>query len=123
MGSSFLAAMRSSDGRSIARALLLLLLASAFLSGLHGGPFASRAVAATALCLAGDGPALPLDNRGHDGLCCLAGCCMGGVDGLPDLVASILAPAAGEAWTPDADAGRTATASLPANARGPPVLL
>ncbi|MCB1488121.1 MAG: hypothetical protein KDJ88_11765 [Bauldia sp.] len=71
---SFLAAVRSRDGRSIARALAIALLFNLFAAGLHTGAMAAGEGSGLVLCLGSsdvDGHGAPLT---HWSDCCFTGC-------------------------------------------------
>ena len=72
--SNFLAVLRGPDGRSLARALAVLLLFGLFGAGVHAGAMAGDG-GYSVFCVAPRGdtaPALP-DHHGGDE-CCLTGC-------------------------------------------------
>lgn len=75
----FLAGFHGADGRSLARALALLLVVSGCFGALHSGRMAADAADGTVLCgangvrVAGPGePIMPLDA--DYGACCVLGC-------------------------------------------------
>jgi hypothetical protein len=71
MGRGFLDSLRGGDGRSLARALILLLFLSLFGSGLAAGAAAGGSLALCSADQAGD--ALPLNADRHAPDCCVAG--------------------------------------------------
>ena len=121
---SLFAKLRGSDGRSIGRALLLLVLVNALLAGLHTGALASQGPGAICTLAqpagGGGGPAphpdIPLP-------CCFAGCLVA-APALPP-AAAVLAPLVlvfiGRA--DPAVSAEPAPVPVPqASARGPPPL-
>jgi len=120
-GSTF-GRLRGEDGRSLARALIVLILVSLFAGGLNAGDAAASG--RTVICAAGDhGDAgVPDADRHH----LLADCCLAGVTplgmGLGTHAPAFAAPDAGTAAAPSpvpaADASATVT-GVPF-ARGPP---
>src|SRR5690606_10749231 len=76
MPRSFLAALRGSDGRSLARALAILVFVNALLAGLHGGMMAEAATGRTLItCSFAGGGHLPVGPvRDGERACCVLGC-------------------------------------------------
>jgi hypothetical protein len=76
-----LARMRNADGRSLARALAVLLFVNALIAGWHAG-FMAEAGPGTVICAYGaehgpaGSPAMP--HPGDEPLCCLVACHVGG---------------------------------------------
>ena len=71
---SFLAAARSRDGRSLARALAILLLFNLFAAGLHTGAMAAGEGSGLVLCLGSSGGGEPVAPISHRSDCCFTGC-------------------------------------------------
>ncbi len=118
---SLLARLRGEDGRSLARALVVLVLVSLFAGGLNAG--AAVADGRTVLCaaIASDNAGAPADVH------LLADCCLAGVMPLGTALATLPpepgAPDPVAASLPGRDAGMSA--AVPhfgrAAARGPPL--
>ena len=129
MPRSLLAILRGSDGRSLARALALLVLVNVVLAGLHGGVLAaSSADGAPVVCaLAGGGsaPASPADDQ-QQHACCLIGCVSSVITAVAP-AAPVIADVPLAVATPlpmPPQTGRTIAHLLeaPTGPRGPPVL-
>jgi len=123
MRTSLLAIFRTRDGRSLARAMALLVALHALVFGLDAGTMAGAARARTVLCTsdgAGSIPAAPAEHRDRD--CCLTGCTAPTVAALPPAIAI---PAPEGMPTAIAAAAVSAGPSRPltdAAPRGPPRL-
>lgn len=130
MLSTFLASFRGADGRSLARALAVLLVISGCLSAIHSGRMAEVSVGGTVVCgvngayIPVSGDSTPLFDQ-HHCICCTFGCGNAANCALPGAIARIAAT------TLAADAASLVhTAFLPAaknvlaaGPRGPPVLI
>ena len=124
---SFLAALRSRDGRSLARAMAILVTLNLFAAGLHSGAMAAPADGSGlfVLCAAassgpGD-PAAPVQD--HQRSCCFAGCQPAPValTAEPQTVCSVPGYHPVQAEAAAADTTFAGVFHSP-NARGPPVL-
>jgi hypothetical protein len=116
---SLFAALRGKDGRSLAWALIALVLLSVFVGGLNSGVAATTD---TALCLVDDvaGNAPPSDHD-HNPDCCILGASPFGASVAAVPPAAVLPPPmVALAW---AEAGAAAPETLTggASARGPPL--
>jgi hypothetical protein len=124
MRRSFLAILRSDEGRSLGRAIVALFILSAMLTGFHGVAFASPH-GPEVLCLSGgpDHGQMP-GSIAHEASCCLAGCGAPNVADVPAGQASLAMPVE-PGNRPDianATIPRVAVRTTPLP-RGPPVLI
>jgi hypothetical protein len=118
---SLFAALRGKDGRSLARALILLVLVSLFAGGLNAG--AAAATGDLVLCtvdIRDDGGQPPASR--HETDCCLAGATpLGlGLAAKPPLIV-LRAPDRFALPQPEAEGGPSSVWTLDATARGPPL--
>lgn len=129
MPRTFLAAFRGADGRSIGRALILLLFIAGSLSAFHAGRMAAGVAGDVVICAAGGdgavGPGHPTSPLTQDHcLCCALGCGGTVLASLDTVAAPTTADHSapqGPAFIP-ASAVRTTTRQLSTAPRGPPVL-
>ena len=112
MRTTLFQAFRTRDGRSLGRAMAVLLVLNALVLGFNGGVMAADAGLGISLCAASaeDG-GTPVAPPGHDRDCCLAGC---------PAAATAIAP--GAAVLPSPPLPRdTGTRAQPSEAPTPPV--
>jgi hypothetical protein len=80
MGTSLFALMRGADGRSLARALIVLLLANVVVGGFHLGAMAAAGDGAGVICTLASGAAASHDpaapQQDNDCPCCALGCAL-----------------------------------------------
>jgi len=117
---SLLASLRGEDGRSLARALVVLILVSLFAGGLNAGSAAAEG--RTVLCAAPveDDAGTPADHASGD--CCLAGVMPLGMGlATPPPALASPAPVAAPEARHAADAAVSPSFPGHATARGPPL--
>lgn len=125
MRKPLLALMRGEDGRSLARALIALLLLNLFVAGFHTGVQASAAPGAGVLCslmqtgATGD-PQAPASD--HQPPCCTIGCPSPAIAELPQAPVAAVAPlpAPDALFTLPVTLTPEATTSPAHRPRGPP---
>jgi hypothetical protein len=118
---SLFAAVRGRDGRSLARALILLVLVNLFAAGLNLG--ASAATGDLVLCAADGRDGGPAPERpDHDPDCCLAGATPLGMSLAAKPPPAVPPPADRDILPrPEAEGGPPAAWTFRASARGPPL--